>query len=119
MPVISVGPTIGIGADVENIIAGNPNEFIGNAPAVVTVLAVRDTGGGAGVGTIEVLFGDRQIYRSARLANSVAAGRGPIEGDDQILRDVAKPGERITLHVVETGGAAVMIVLARVDITPL
>jgi len=119
MPTIQRVTVIGIGATNENILAGNPNEFIGGRPAVVSVSAVRDTGGNAGVGDIEILFGQRQIYAAAPLGNSSADGRGPLDPEDQIARDVAAPGDRITVRVTETGGAATLTARTRVDITPL
>lgn len=119
MPVIARNTQIGIGATNENILAGNPNEFVGDRPAVVTISVVRDTGGGAGVGTMEILFGQRQIMGAAPIGNSPAAARGPLDPEDQVARDVAVPGERLTLRVTETGGAAVLDIRTRVDITPV
>jgi len=119
MSVISRVTVIGVGATNENLIAGQPGEFIGGRPAVVSIYAVRDTAGNAGVGNLEILFGQRQMYPSAPLANSAAAGRGPLDPDDLIVRDVAMPGERITLRATETGGAATMTTRVRVDITPM
>ncbi len=106
------------GATTENVIAGQPGEFIGSRPAVVSVYAVRDTGGAAGVGNIEILFGQRQVYVPAPLSNSVAAGRISTR-DDLLFSDVAVPGNRITVRVTETGGAAALTSITRVDIQDL
>lgn len=104
------------GTVTENVIAGQPGEFISSARgAIVAVYAVRDTGGAAGVGTVEVLFGQRQVYVPAPLSNSVAAGRlNKIE--DLLFADGALPNERITVRVTETGGAAALTSIIRVDI---
>jgi len=106
------------GTTNENVIAGQAGEFIGSRPAIVEVFAVRDTGGAAGVGTIEVLFGQRQMYVPAPLSNSVAAGRLN-KAEDSIMKDVAMPGERITLRVTETGGAAILTAITRTEISDL
>ncbi|GAG98139.1 unnamed protein product, partial [marine sediment metagenome] len=101
--VIQRSTIIALGATNENVIAGQPGEFIGSRPAVVMVYAVRDTGGAAGVGTMEILFGQRQMYTPAPLSNSIADGR-LITDQDLVMKDVARPGERITVRVTETGG---------------
>ncbi len=113
---IQRAPVILAGAVNENVIAGQPGEFISaRNGAVVAIYAVRDTGGAAGVGTVEVLFGQRQVYPPAPLSNSIAAGRlNKLE--DMLLADGALPNERITVRIVETGGAAALTVIVRVDI---
>lgn len=116
--VISGRTQIAAGATNQNIIAGRPGEFIGSRPAVVSIYMVRDTGGAAGVGDVEVLFGQRQMYVPSRIINSSAAGR-LVTTDDRLMSDVAMPGERITVRVTETGAAAALDVLYRVDVADL
>jgi len=109
---------VAAGATNENVIAGQPGEFIGSRPAIVEVFAIRDTGGAAGVGDIEVLFGQRQMYTPAPLSNSVAAGRLN-KAEDSIMKDVAMPGERITVRVTETASVAALTAITRVEISDL
>lgn len=115
---IQTSTVVAAGATNQNVIAGQPGEFIGSRPAVVTVMAVRDTGGAAGVGNVEVLFGQRQMYTPGPLSNSVADGRLN-QREDIIMKDVAMPGERITVRVTETGAAAALTALTRVEIADL
>ena len=115
MPTIRTVTALAAGGANANVLQGNQFEFI-QTPSRVQVFAVQE---GAGVGEIEVFFG-QELQLPQTQPNLRAAGAGgPSVQDDGLVDDYAAPGDRLVVRVAETGGAAVTALRVLVKITPM
>ena len=87
---------------IENIIAGSPYEFVG-VPSKITVAAVKAA---AGVVELSVQVGPELLLDRAPLNAEPTVNAGAMLPDNLLLEEFAAPGDRITISVRETSGAA-------------
>lgn len=117
MPSIRERTVLAAGGQTVNMLAGNQFEFI-RAPSRVQVFGIQDSTGAAGVGELEVFFGQELELPQAR-PNLLAFG--PTIPNDLLLDDFAAPGDRLVVRATETGGAlgATLAVLVKIDPVPM
>ena len=118
MPSQSFVNVTAAGGTTQNLMTGSQFEFPGR-PTRVQVYAGRDDGGAAGVGNIEVFFGQELEYANSPLSNLAVDGAAPAVPDNLLVDDIAAPGDRIVIRIAETGAAAALTVRALVVLTPV
>jgi len=114
MPTIRTVTVLAAGGTNANVLTGSQFEFLGTV-SQVQVYAIQDTGGAAGIGEIEVFFG-QELQLSQSPPNSKAAG--PEVPEDLLVDDFGAGGDRLVVRLVETGGAAAATMNVLVKITP-
>jgi hypothetical protein len=115
MPTIRNVNALAAGAQITNVLQGSQFEFLG-APARVQVYAIQDSGGAAGIGEVEVFFGQELQLSQSRV--NVDA-KGPVVPDDLVVDDFGAGGDRIVVRITETGGANGATLNTLVKITPI
>ncbi len=115
MPSIRNVTVLGAGALNGNVLAGSQFEFLG-APSRVQIYAIQDTTGAAGVGEVEIFFG-QELQFSQSPVNSKAAG--PEVPEDLLVDDFGAAGDRLVVRLTETGGALGATLNTLVKITPV
>lgn len=104
MASLRIATTVGAGATIVNLLAGENIEFVGSRPAVVRVFAVQD-GVAANELTLEVTFGNVISGRSIAVP-VFTAGQGPNMNEHKVNDGVAMPGDRIQIKAQSTAAAA-------------
>jgi len=115
MPTIRNVTALALGAQNANVLTGSQFEFLG-APSRIQVYAIQDSTGAAGVGEVEIFFG-QELEFSQSPVNIKAAG--PDVPDDLLIDDFGAGGDRLVVRVTETGGALGVTVNTLVKITPI
>lgn len=115
MPSIRVVTVQALGTTTPNILTGSQFEFLGIASRI-QIYAIQDTGGGAGVGEVEVFFGQELQFSQSPVNLKTF---GPEIPEDLIIDDFGAGGDRLVVRVTETGGAAIAVVNVLVKITPM
>jgi hypothetical protein len=117
MPTIRVTTALAAGGTNPNMLAGSQFEFL-RAPARVQIYAIQDSTGAAGVGEIEVFFGQEIELPQAR---PNLAALGPVIPNDLVVDDFGAPQDRLVVRAIETGGAlgATLTVLVKIDPIPM
>ncbi len=105
----------GAGTTTPNVLTGSQFEFLG-VPARIQVYAIQDTTGAAGVGEVEIFFG-QELQLSQSPVNLKAAG--PEVPEDLVIDDFGAGGDRLVVRLTETGGAAAATINTLVKITPI
>lgn len=111
MPVMTDRQSVAANSTVANVLTGKLYEFL-DGDSLVDVAVVAAATGVLGT----VIIGTRTILNGEAVSE---ANRFPVVPDDNIL--MAEPGlggERLTVGVENTTGAAI-IVFTRVEITPI
>lgn len=115
MPTIRNVTVLAAGAQNANVLTGSQFEFLG-APSRIQIYAIQDSTGAAGVGEVEIFFG-QELEFSQSPTNIKAAG--PDIPDDLLIDDFGAGGDRLVVRVTETGGALGVTVNTLVKITPI
>ena len=113
MPTARFSNTLAANEVVQNIMAGSQFEFVGR-PSRIQIYSVADL---ADIVQLEAFFG-QELQASPSNLPQVVAGLGPTVPDDLLVDDIAAPGDRITIRLTETAGAA-GITRSMVIITPV
>lgn len=114
MPTIRTVTVQAAGTTTPNVLTGSQFEFLGVASRI-QIYAIQDSTGAAGVGQVEVFFG-QELQLSQSQVNLKAAG--PEIPEDLVVDDFGAGGDRLVVRVVETGGALGATVNILVKITP-
>ena len=115
MPTIRTVTVQATGTTTPNVLTGSQFEFLG-VPSRIQIYAVQDTGGGAGVGEVEVFFGQELQFSQSPVNLKTF---GPEVPEDLLVDDFGAGGDRLVVRVTETGGAAAATVNILVKITPM
>lgn len=115
MPSVRFTTTLGANEVNQNIMTGSQFEFLGR-PTRVQVYSLAEA---ADEISVEVFFGQELELSTSPLNIGAAAGLGPTVPDDLILDDVGAPGDRLTIKLTETAGAAGSIARTMVVLTPV
>ncbi len=115
MPSARFTTTLGANAVDNNIMQGSQFEFMGR-PTRVQIYALAEAGDAM---DMEVFFGQELQMATAQLNVGAAAGLGPIVPDDLLVDDIAAPGDRLVIRIIETAGVAASIVRTMVVLTPV
>ena len=114
MPTIRNVSVLVAGGGDPNVLTGSQFEFLGTVSRV-QVYAIQDSGGAAGVGELEIFFGQElQFSRSPINVKS----NGPTIPDDLLIDDFGALGDRLVIRLSETGGALGATINTLVKITP-
>ena len=105
---------VGIGATVENIMAGSKFEFL-QRPSAVRIFAAQDAGD---LAQLDFTLGNVIIGENLNLSKRVA-GEGPSMTDDKLVAGVGMPSDRIQIRLRETGGLANAVTRVVVEISEL
>lgn len=114
MPTIRRVSVLAAGGQDPNVLTGSQFEFLG-AISRVQIYGIQDTTGLAGVGEVEIFFG-QELQFSQSPVNSKAAG--PDVPDDLLVDDFGALGDRLVVRTSETGGAAGATLNLLIKITP-
>lgn len=115
MPSIRTVTIQALGTTTPNVLTGSQFEFLGIASRI-QIYAIQDTTGDAGVGEVEIFFG-QELQFSQSPVNS--KGAGPEIPEDLLVDDFGAGGDRLVVRVTETGGIAAATVNILVKITPM
>jgi len=115
MPTIRRRAVLTAGGVNANLLAGSQFEFL-QTDSQVQVYAIQDSTGLAGVGEVEVFFGQEIEFVQDRVN---LAALGPVIPNDLIVDDIGADRDRLIVRATETGGALGATVVALVKITPL
>jgi len=113
VPTARFSNTLAANEVVQNIMAGSQFEFVGR-PSRIQIYSVADL---ADIVQLEAFFG-QELQASPSNLPQTTAGFGPAVPDDLLVDDIAAPGDRITIRLTETAGAA-GITRSMVVITPV
>jgi len=113
MPTARFSNTLAANEVVNNIMAGSQFEFVGR-PSRIQIYSVADL---ADIVQLEAFFG-QELQASPSNLPQVTAGTGPTVPDSLLVDDIAAPGDRITVRLTETAGAA-GITRSMIVITPV
>lgn len=112
MAVIQNSVLVGIGATVDNVLAGSQFEFLPDDSMLEFGLMGDANGNDL---RVDVFSGQDVLMENSPQG---ALNRMPLYPDDFILQDVAAAGERIKIRVRNTNAAAVTLFFS-IRITPL
>jgi len=115
MPTIRNVTVLAAGAQNANVLQGSQFEFLG-AISRLQIYAIQDSTGAAGVGEVEIFFGQELQFTQSPVNIKIA---GPDVPDDLLIDDFGALGDRLVVRVSETGGAAGVTVNTLVKITPV
>lgn len=106
MPTVLRALTLGAGL-TQDVMTDTEYEYPPSARGnVITVAANTQVAGS----TLTVSLGQRVVLEGAPL-NLVAAGINPVIPDNIVVRDVARPGERIRVRLTDGGAGGVSTAL--------
>lgn len=111
MPTAQGATAVLTGAINANVLTGEPVQFA-ERPSRVRVLLTAEA---AGESRAAFSIGSRQVLVESPVSR---AARMPIAPDDQLIEDIAMPGEQLTLRLRNTG-AGTNTVFWRVEVMPL
>jgi len=114
VPTVRINTTLGANEVVQNILAGSQFEFLGR-PSRVQIYSVADL---ADLIDLSAFFG-QELQLAASPLTRIADGTGPIVPDNLVIDDIGAPGDRLTVTLTETAGAAGSLARTMVVITPV
>ena len=85
-------------------------------PTRIQIYGTQDP---ADLATMEVFFGQELELSPSLIPFALNAGQGPLVPDDLLLDDVAAPGDRLVIRLVETGAANPAVTRVLVVLPPL
>jgi len=105
MPSFRTTVALAANQTIANVMAGSAFEFAPSAEEVD--VAITQTALAAGFTVVaDVQFGPEIQIESASVATEEGVNFGPKLPDNVVVSDVAAPGDRLTVRLRETGGAA-------------